>query len=594
MAIQKMPTLSFRGQANVTIDFAFGELRSYLGRTPQLHNLKAIQLAVEPATRDAYEFRVDKNNLQIIGANERSCLYGAYGLLEAVGWRFPAPGEERFEQTSFRAASWRQLTGKTEASFQYRGLSVVTYSVEEVSAVVDWMGKQRLNSIFLGHKGDGAQINSLLTDLEHRAIRVEAGGHILDEFLPLELFAQKPELFRIQNGQRRQDGNFCTNNPETLAIITENAVKFARALPSAQFFHFWAEDVTGGSWCECDGCRALSPTEQMLRAINAVADGIAQERPSAIVDMILYHDTLDFPETLQPRPNVFAFYAPRERCYAHGIGDASCPHNAWYASRLVAARQAFGSRLSVFEYYCDWILWRCLGVAVPTTIVADLAWYKSMGVDQIEALHFGAFSNWAYALNAFAFARASWDVTQKRDALATQFCHARYGEHARSMLQTYFSFEQASVHALTYDGYGKDAYDIRDTPAEPAEFAQKHIALVEQAVTQTETAITKLPEARHKLIGGERQLLELNRDNLRALLHQMRGRQFEASSDPDCAAKMGAEYDAAIALLQSLQSRLAETSREHTGAWGESAPNQFKMIAELLQSAKAGNRKREW
>jgi hypothetical protein len=248
----------------------------------------------------------------------------------------------------------------------------------------------------------------------------------------------------------------------------------------------------------------------------------------------------------------------------------------------------------VFEYYGDWILWRCLGVAVPTTIVADLAWYKSAGVDQVQALHFGAFSNWAYALNAFAYARASWDITQKRDALATQFCHARYGEHARSMLQAYFSTEQASVHALTYDGYGKDAYDIRDTPAEPAEFVQKHVELVEQAVAQTETAISKLPEFKHKVIGAERQLLELNRDNLRALLHQMRGRQFEASSDPDRAGRMGAEYDAAIALLQSLQKRLAEMPRELTGAWGESAPNQFKMIAELLQSAKDGKRLRQW
>src|SRR5438876_635241 len=97
MAVQKMPTLSFRGQTNPIIDFVFSQLRSYLGRTPMLHNLRQVQLAVEPGARDAFDFHVDKNTLQITGANDRSCLYGIYALLEAIGWRFPAPGEERFD-----------------------------------------------------------------------------------------------------------------------------------------------------------------------------------------------------------------------------------------------------------------------------------------------------------------------------------------------------------------------------------------------------------------------------------------------------------------------------------------------------------------
>jgi len=596
MATAKMPTLSFRGQTSAIVEFAFGELRSYLGRTPALHNLKEIQLAVEPGERDAFEFRAEKSSLTLVGATERSCLYAVYALLENCGWRFPVPGEERFESQSFRAASWRNLQGKTEASFAFRGLSVLSNSADELAAVVDWMGKQRLNSIFPGHKGDNARWKELLPDLERRGIRVEVGGHILDEFLPLELFSQRPELFRIKDGQRREDGNFCTSNPETLRIVTENAMKFVREAPAAQVFHFWAEDVTGGSWCQCDQCKAFSPAEQMLRAINAIADALAQERPSAVVDLILYHDTLEFPESLQPRSNVWAFYCPRERCYAHGLGDANCPHNAWYASRLNAAKNSFGARLSVFEYYCDLVLWRCLGITVPATIVNDLPWYKSLGVDQVQALHFGQFSNWAYALNAFAFARASWDVQLKRDALVTQFCHARYGEHARLMLQAYFSFEQASLQALTFDGYGKDCYDIRDLPAQPAEFAQKHIASIEQAVGQIETALAKLPDTGHRAIQGERLLLELTRDNLRSLVHQLRGLQFEqASTEPDRAAKMNAEYDAAIALLKDLQKRMTEAPRQTTGAWGaEGAPGQFQQIAELLQSAKDGKRHRNW
>lgn len=594
--VQKLPTLSFRGQTTPVIDFAFGELRNFLGRTPVLHSLREIRLIILEGERDAFEFRVDKNLLQIVGSNDRSCLYGVYEFLQSIGWRFPVPGEDRFDQSSFRAAAWRQLQGKTQAAFQMRGLSVLSSSNEEVEAVIEWMPKQRLNSILLGHKSDTKHLLEIHPEMERRGIRIEVGGHMLDELLPLDMFQTHPEYFRMKNGERRQDGNFCASRFGTLQVVTENALKFIREVPMAKVFHFWAEDVAGGSWCECDLCKHLSPSEQMLNAVNAIADAVAKERPDVTVDFILYHDTLEFPEMLQPRDNVFALYAPRERCYAHGIGDPNCPHNAWYASRLQAAKKPFGERRSVFEYYCDFILWRCLGIAIPATILADLNWYKSQGIEDIQALHFGQFSNWAYALNAFVFARASWDINLKRDALVTQFCHARYGAHTRAMLQTYFSFEQASLHALTYDGYAKDAYDIRDTPAQPAEFAQQHIALVDQAIIQIETAISKIPEVSHKVIGGEKFLLELTRDNLRSLAHQMRGLQHETSSaEPNRVEKMNAEYDAAIALLHDLQKRLTEAPREYTGSWGaEFAPNQFKQIAELLQSAKEGKRNREW
>lgn len=594
--VQKIPTLSFRGETSPITGFAFGELRSYLTRTPQLHNLKTIQFGILQRDRDGYEFRVDKNMLQVLAANDISCLYAVYALLEGVGWRFPSPGEERFEASAFRASAWKNLTGKTEASFAYRSLTVLTASNEELRAVVEWMPKVRLNSIFIGHRENREQIEFIKPELAPRGIRLEVGGHVLDEFLPIEMFQSHAEYFRIKGGERRQDGNFCTSRFGTLQVVTENALKFVREYPEAQVFHFWAEDVEGGSWCECESCKGLTPSEQLMNTITAMADAIAQERPGVKIDFILYHDTLEFPETMHARPNVFALFAPRERCYAHGIGDASCAHNAAYASRFQAAKKVFGERLSVFEYYCDLILWRCLGITCPTTLLADLAWYKSKLVDDVQCLHFGQFSNWAYALNAFAFARASWDLNLTRDAIVTDFCHARYGEHARTMLQAYWSFEQASLHALTYDGYDKRAYDLRDPPGTPPEFVEKHIALVDQAIVQIETALTKMPAVVHRVIAAERMLLELTRDNLRALTHQMRGRLHEENQlDPNHAEKMKSEYDAAIALLNDLQRRFAELPEKVTGAWGrEGAPNQFKLMAELLQSAREGKRQRDW
>ncbi len=573
-----MPTLSFRGPTTPVTEFAFGELRKFFDHTPSLHNLRDIQFGVLAGDRDAFEFRLlGTNRLQVLAANDRSCLYAAYALLEAVGWRFPAPGEDHLDERALKPSAWKQLAGRTEASFEWRGLSVVNSDNDELEAVIDWMPKLRLNSIFIGHTGNLDQARALQPEWQRRGLRLETGGHILKSFLPAELFARNPEYFRMQDGARRPDGNFCTSRFGTLQVVADHALQYARELPAANVFHFWGHDAQRGSWCACPLCEKLAPAEQMLAAINAIAAALAHERPRATVDFLLYHDTLEIPVTLKPAPNAFACFAPRERCYAHGIGDPNCPHNAWYAGCLEAARKVFGLRLSVLEYYADFILWRGLGVATPATILADLEWYRSKGLEQIQALHFGKISNWLYPLNAYAFARAAWDAGLKHDTIVTQFSHARYAEHARVMLPVLAAIEQASVNTLTYCGYDRHAYDLRDPPRQPVDFVQQHITRVEEAIAQTETALAKLPAADSRAIQRDRSMLELNRDNLRALAHQMRS-----------------EYDAGITLLADLRQRLIEAPATLSGAWQTFAPNQFQMIAELLQSAKEGSRTRNW
>lgn len=571
-----LPNLTLHGaSATQVTEFAFAELRRFLDKTPAPGKPRDIQFEIRPGPRDAFEFaQAPGDRLRVIAANDRSCLYAAYAILQSLGWRFAVPGEDHLDAPS--PDRWKALLGRTEASFEWRGLSLSSPDTRELLAVIDWMPKVRMNSLFVGHNGNIEQSLAVMAELKRRGIRLDTGGHIFKDFLPAKLFDPHPEYFRMKENVRRRDGNFCTADPQTLRILAENAVDYARKLPDAQVFHFWGDDVEGGSWCECPRCRKHSPDEQLMAASNAVAAALAVERPGARVDFLLYHDTIEIVDPLKPAGNIFACYAPRERCYAHALGDPACARNVWYSQCLERAHDIFGSRITVFEYYNTFMLWRCLGVAMPATILADLHYYKSKGIEDVQTLHFGQITNWAYPLNTYVFARSAWDASLTRDALVSDFCRDRYGsEQAPILISAVRALEEATMQAITYCGYDKHAYDLRDVPLAPADFAAQHRLLVEQAISTTCQALEKLAFNSSDAIARDRLMLELNRDNLRALLHQMRN-----------------EFDPAIALLTDLRRRMSDRP-DLLGGWAE-APRQFQMIAELLESAKAGRRHRDW
>ncbi|MCL2186045.1 MAG: DUF4838 domain-containing protein [Treponema sp.] len=141
------------------------------------------------------------------------------------------------------------------------------------------------------------------------ALNIEAGGRDLPLLLPPRLFAADRELFRMEHGKRVKKFHFCATNPKTTKIISENAhILFERVLDKVtppRIFHLFPEKAHENTWCACPACRAFSPAEQYLIAVNSAADALAKLDADARLHYIDY-DTEPEAEGISPRKNVIA------------------------------------------------------------------------------------------------------------------------------------------------------------------------------------------------------------------------------------------------------------------------------------------------
>jgi len=141
------------------------------------------------------------------------------------------------------------------------------------------------------------------------ALRIEAGGSDFSLLLPKRLFAVDRELFRMDQGIRKPDHHFCATNPKTISIIMENTLKIFTGILNyvtpPRIFHLLPDKGHEETWCACPACRAFSPAEQYLIAVNSAADSLAKLDMNAKIAYIDF-DTEPDAEGISPKKNVFA------------------------------------------------------------------------------------------------------------------------------------------------------------------------------------------------------------------------------------------------------------------------------------------------
>jgi len=149
---------------------------------------------------------------------------------------------------------------------------------------------------------------------KQHSLFIEAGGCDFSLLLPRRLFMFHRDLFRMEEGKRKADHHFCPTNPKTTVIVTERArVLFARALREMsvpRVFHLLPDKENENSWCACPACRAFTPAEQNIIAVNTAADALAELDPDAV---IVYHDYGTEPEA--------EGIAARENTFCHRMSD---------------------------------------------------------------------------------------------------------------------------------------------------------------------------------------------------------------------------------------------------------------------------------
>jgi hypothetical protein len=575
------------GDAGEVAGFAAGDLADALGRMLQqpveversasLHATRiaigahppADKVVIAPLTGDRFEIVRSGDTLVVEAGSDRGVLHAASELLGAVGARYPQSGSP-----SLPAIDISQLLAlaprRVEPAFSRRAFvsDIMTwnYSYEDRLALhlshdrefIPWMARKGINAFFyIRHAHDARlRIDELMPLYRQHGIGSEYGGHVIQILLPRAMFDAHPEYFpRGADERRNARGNLCVSNPAALELVRAGAVEYVRDYPENELLHIWGADVFGGAWCRCPDCAPMSPQEQYLKVLNAVADSL--ERSGPPVAYCAYHDTIEPDRTLKPRQNVWFEWAPRERCYSHTIDDPACETNPRYWDALRRYVELFEGRGHIFEYYADAILFGGLGFATPAVIARDLRAYHGLGLRSISCLTFGAYSVLAYPVNQLAFVRGTRSLEFDPDRTLADVASERHPQCAPAMASAYRAIERASKMILTYG----DVMRPRKDPQIAARTGRDLIAAIAEVRIAISAADAILAGVNSSRVAAERMLWQYGMQSLESIVDYLgaltEGGERRASAGEAAIKKA----DAAIERIRAMQ-------LEVKGTWG--------------------------
>ncbi len=341
---------------------------------------------------DGYRLSVTEKHVTVCALCAKGLLNGVYGIARELGFAFLRPGLDgewlplRRGLGELRLAIGSRLCNP---KFKYRGIfwggMSKDYSLDEW---MEFYAKLGFNAL-----GDHTSKGSCLEKAAQLGIRAEFGGHGYRDLLPREMFAKRPELFRMAQpedfgGKRVADFNSCAANPESRAIMRGNYVKHVAKHKGNYAVHLWPDDLPGGGWCLCPTCRSLPPSDQAMVAMRNLSRAAREAGITMKVPVLAYHDTMRGPRNIEPAEEMFLLFAPRERCYGHSLDDKTCERNKFYLRALKEWSEAFKNRedAHTFEYYFDQLLFRGLHPFVPEVVRGDMEVYAKHGIESYMVL----------------------------------------------------------------------------------------------------------------------------------------------------------------------------------------------------------------
>lgn len=438
-------------------------------------------------TADGFDWTVSNQQVQLRGQSARGLLYAVYSFLVSLG--FGWPGHKPDETNIPSGTQFQVPQDMTERpSFAGRCLIIGHHAfLAEHEAWIVWAARNRLNTIFVHTAEEGLALGAAPAHQWHSvsaAVRetckqfgmvLEVGGHGLSRLLPRALFKDMPDAFRMKDGKRTPDHNLDPLNEAGMAIVRENALAWFKQNEGADIYHLWPDDIPGGGWSHSPECRNLSASDQALIATNALATELTKVDPDAEISHIAYHDTEPAPQAAKPDANVSLLWAPRMRSYAHDAFDETSTVNQRYPSELHANVQLFTKARArptrVFEYYLDTILFKSVLPPLVEIMARDAVGYRDVGTHTLQALMVGGRPWNAPQLNAYAFARLTWDATLAPQTIVRDFAQLLVGEDAADLLVAHYdALSTAFSQALMFEPHeakpaaAAGGADFLDTP----------------------------------------------------------------------------------------------------------------------------------
>jgi hypothetical protein len=581
-----MPTdIATRGPDDVVMRFAAEEMARYAAKVtgegasvgeagPGANLLLQVDPRVGPG--DAFLLRSGSEGLTIAAGAPRGVLYGVYAYLESLGVRFPFPGEEH-EVVPRRGLALDGRDRREAPSFARRGMTF-SGTPENARGWIDFCGKHRINWVFHHSQFEddwwiGAR-GTLWPELQKRGMALELGGHYLPHFVPRELFHEHPEWFRIVDGARVNDTNFCPSSRPAVAYLQERVRRYVSEMPEAEVYNVWADDTAedASTWCFCPQCRQYSPSDQNLVVMNAMAEAVRDVKPTARLVCIAYHETVVPPEKVAPAPGVVLMFAPRERCYAHALDDPDCAKNRRHAAWLERLVQIFDpAEAEVFEYYPDQVVFNHMVPALPDTIAGDVRYYRRLGIGLIEPLLTPFTQPWlSPPASAILQCRALWDVDADLHAALADHARTYYGDE---LAVEYFEHRERGLNrAIRACDFDHPVAAFWTPPLDRPEATGRYLAGLEEAFDDLRRARRALANAGHVAVGryaeritDEERAFDLAGRRVNGLTHYARGvlayNRFRDRGQPEDARAAVEHFEHAYADLNAIRARHGRPNR---------------------------------
>ena len=224
--------------------------------------------------------------------------------------------------------------------------------------------------------------------------------HALEWLLPRNLFHKNAEYFRFDGVRRVNDCNMCVSSSAALEIVSENAYLLAKKLrqPSSDY-SIWADDGTNNI-CQCEKCRNLSASDQVMLITNAIGKGLKAYDSNAKISFLAYADANALP-AIKPEENVFLEFAPFYRNLKEPL-EGESEKNKFYAGFLKDLLAIFSVKtVKVLEYWLDVSLacgWERSAMKELETekqiVLRDVEFYTGIGIEKINT--FAAFIDKEY------------------------------------------------------------------------------------------------------------------------------------------------------------------------------------------------------
>lgn len=525
-------TVENRSPASEPARFAAAELQRYLTETTkhreskELENAKIVigrrtdlgekevALLPEPKTGyDGYAVAITKTSdgkpLWIIGGdNDRGTVYGAYDVLERVGWRWFHPKldskdpEVRPESTeaTLEESRWAVASPmRTRALIWYlsrKRLASNPPSPARLAAQIDWAVKNRYNALeyrALEAEPDHPLRKALAAETKKRGMRLQAPGHNFDLFLPPPPggFAAHPEWLGLRDGKRRPHSptgaQFCWTNEEAIDHFIHHATAFVKDRPELDTLTLSAIDGGGAKPCECETCSEQSPTDRYLGLINQLTAHLEEEAPEVTVEAIVgYQHVKDVPETVRPHERLRGRFAVWQRGLERGYGED--PHGPL----LRKWSDVFDQRLTAFQYYSDHLATSPLAAPWVIQMKSDRAFIEETGADGMLNLVYLEGYWWRQTLNGSLAGRAFYDPSTDPDEMLADYARRYHGPAAGPHMADYYAALAQNPSSMVRVWQRPTKNDLRDVKA-----------LRSQSLDVAKEALTEDPVFRYRLEKAE-------------------------------------------------------------------------------------------